>query len=55
MARLRAGKGGKMKKHDFLGLRISPETKKALAKKAEEEKRTLSSYVRIILDKEAKK
>jgi len=40
-----------MKKHEFLGLRISPETKKSLAKKAEAEGRTLSNYVRLVLDK----
>jgi predicted HicB family RNase H-like nuclease len=43
-----------MQKHEFLGLRISHETKKALAKKADEEKRTLSNYVRLVLEKEAK-
>jgi len=44
-----------MKKQDFLGLRISPEVKKSLAKKAEADGRTLSNYVRLVLEKEAKK
>ena len=44
-----------MKKNEFLGLRISPETKKALAKKAGADGRTLSNYVRLVLEKEAKK
>lgn len=44
-----------MKKHDFLGLRISPETKKRLTELAEAEGRTLSNLVRLILDKEAQK
>ena len=45
----------KTKNQDFLGIRISPETKKRLTQKAEAVDRTLSSYVRIILEKEAKK
>lgn len=44
-----------MKKQEFLGLRISHETKKRLTQKAEAEGRTLSNYVRLVLDKEAKK
>lgn len=44
-----------MKKLEFLGLRISTETKKRLTELAEAEGRTLSNYVRIILEKEAKK
>lgn len=44
-----------MQKHGFLGLRISHETKKRLTELAEAEGRTLSNYVRIILEKEAKK
>lgn len=51
----RGGKGGKMKRNEFLGLRISPETKKRLSQKAEAEGRTLSNFVRRILEKEAKK
>ncbi len=44
-----------MKRNEFLGLRISPETKKRLTKLAEAEGRTLSNFVRRILEKEAKK
>lgn len=44
-----------MKKDEFLGLRISPEIKKRLTEKAEAEGRTLSNYVRLVLEKEAKK
>lgn len=50
----------KMKRNEFLGLRISPETKKRLTELAEAEGRTLSNFVRLVLDrlvldKEAKK
>lgn len=45
----------KKKNQDFLGLRISPETKRRLSLMAEAEGRTLSNYVRLILEKEAKK
>lgn len=49
-----------MKRNEFLGLRISPETKKRLTELAEAEGRTLSNFVRLVLDrlvldKEAKK
>ena len=44
-----------MKRNEFLGLRISPETKKRLTEMAEAEGRTLSNFVRMILDREAKK
>ena len=44
-----------MKRNEFLGLRISPETKKRLTEMAEAEGRTLSNFVRLILEKEAKK
>ena len=49
-----------MKKHEFLGLRISPETKKSLTEMAGAEGRTLSNFVRrilekLVLDKEEKK
>jgi len=40
-----------MKKHEFLGLRISPEMKKRLTEMAEADGRTLSNYVRLVLDK----
>lgn len=40
-----------MGKQDFLGIRISAETKKRLAEMAEAENRTLSNYVRLVLDK----
>ncbi len=40
-----------MQKHEFLGLRISPEMKKRLTEMAEADGRTLSNYVRLVLDK----